>query len=73
MYISHARTLDELRAEVVADLDRRVDMLNAQAGYAKVSAADKARLACAIREFEGMRHYWSKIVLARSRKREAPA
>ena len=73
MYISHAHTLDELRAEVVADLDRRIDMLTSQKDYLGVSNAEKARLACAIREFEGMRHYWNELVLARSRKREAPA
>lgn len=64
-YVTHARTPEELKNEVVSDLRRRIDFLYGQEKTIARSAAEKARIACATRELEDMLVYWNELQIVR--------
>ncbi len=64
-YISHARTPEELKAEVVSDLGRRIDRLDSYRNVVAKSAAEKARLECAQRELEEAMYFWKQLEIVR--------
>jgi hypothetical protein len=65
-YISHARTAEELRLEVLSDLNRRIELLRGQrtVGLWGRGAAGKARVDGKITELEDMLVFWSELQLA---------
>jgi hypothetical protein len=68
-YITHARNTEELRVEVCSDIRRRIEMLSGQAKTIAKSETEKARLACAIREFEDMYRFWDSLTIMRPRRK----
>ena len=71
IYITHARTPQELKAEVVTDLHRRILSLNGQLQTVARSAAEKAKMARAINELEDMLDYWSKLQIEKTARRRS--
>jgi hypothetical protein len=72
-YISHARTPEQLKAEICSDLNRRLAFLDGQVNTIARSASDKAKLNCAKIEIESLLRYWSEVEIIRpkqSRKRD---
>lgn len=67
MFVTHARTLEELRAEFLSDLLRRIQSLDTQARTVGRSVAEKSRLACAASELEQTHKFWQEVTLARSK------
>ena len=68
-YISHARTSEELKAEVCSDLKRRLSNLDDYDKFITRSEAEKARVARAKNELESMLHYWSELEIVRPVRR----
>lgn len=69
-YISHARSSEELQAEVCSDLRRRIERLSGYSLTVAKSAAEKARIATALREFEEMLDFWEALeIVHRPRRR----
>jgi len=62
-YKSHARTLYELRAEFLSDINRRLDHLDQQLKIMRPSAAEASRITRARQELLAMFDYWSQIDL----------
>lgn len=72
-YVSHARSAEELRQEVITDLNRRLDSLARQREAFARGAAGRARFDCKILVLEEMLLYWSALVVApRTTKKKAP-
>lgn len=69
IYVTHARTPQELQAEVITDLNRRLALLQGQRNVLARSQAEKSRLDCAIREFEDMLRYWTSLQITRTPRR----
>jgi hypothetical protein len=69
-YVSHARTLEELKAEFVSDIRRRIATIDGYANAVSKNAAEKARLATATREFQAMFDYWVEVEVRHKRKRQ---
>lgn len=69
-YVTHARTPEELRAEVESDIRRRGEALALQLKYA-TSATEKAKISFAINVMADMANYWSDLKIIRPfRKRK---
>jgi predicted lipoprotein len=68
-YVSHARSSEELQAEVCSDLRRRIERLSGYSNTVSRNAAEKARIATAIREFEEMLGFWSNLQIIRRPRR----
>jgi hypothetical protein len=64
-YISHARTPEELRVEVLSDLRRRLVSLDKYTDAVARSAAEKSRLARATEELLDMFTYWTNLKIER--------
>lgn len=62
-YISHARTAEQLRQEVISDLNRRIDLLVRQREAFGRGVAGKARFNGRIDELEDMLRYWTAVQL----------
>jgi hypothetical protein len=63
-FISHARSAQELRSEVMSDIQRRLDGLDAQLKrIGKPSAAEATRIARARFEFLEMLEYWRDLAI----------
>ena len=62
-YITHARTPEELRQELLSDLRRRIEILQGQGalGIFGRGAAAKARVDGRINELESMLRFWTAI------------
>lgn len=60
-YISHARSAEEMRQEVITDLNRRLASLTTQRAAFGRGAAGKARFDGKILVLEEMLHYWSEL------------
>ncbi len=69
-HASHARTLDELRAEFCGDLARRIEDLDARLAHPP-SATESSRVARAKMELEKALEHWQSITL-RPRKSAPP-
>lgn len=64
-FISHARTAAELQTEVIGDLQRRLDALDAQLSrIGRPSAAEATRITRARFEFLDMLSYWKELEVA---------
>jgi len=63
-FISHARTVEELRLEFLSDLRRRIDNLGAQKNVFAKGAEAKSRFDARINELEDQLLYWSSVHLA---------
>lgn len=66
-YVTHARTPEQLRAEVISDLNRRIEFLQGQHNVTARSKAEKSRLACAMNELGNMLDFWTKLTIAGSK------
>jgi hypothetical protein len=62
-YVTHARTAEELRAEILSDLKRRLDLLTVQRNVVARSAAEKSRIDRAISELEDMARFWTEVLI----------
>ena len=62
-HITHARTVEELRQELLSDLRRRIEILQGQGtlGVFGRGAAAKARVDGRINELESMLRFWTAI------------
>lgn len=72
-YITHARTPEELKAEICSYLRQRI---SATDGYARVvakSATDKAKLAAVSQELADMLRYWSEVQIIRPKRNRQPS
>lgn len=65
IYISHARTPEELKAEVCSDLHRRIQNNEGYKRTVARSEAEKARIDRAINELEDMLNFWSNLTIER--------
>jgi hypothetical protein len=69
-FVTHARTPQELKAEVVSDLNRRIAFFDGQASTTARSAAERARLGYAITALKDMLNFWSNVQIEKTvRKR----
>jgi hypothetical protein len=70
LFVTHARTLDELRAEVCSDLRRRLAALDLESKVekrvGKLAAIGRAKM-----ELESTLSFWQSVELRSSRKRES--
>ncbi len=66
-YTTHARTPEELKAEVCSDLRRRLEALSDYAQNVAKSAAERSRLACAAKELTDMHDFWYNVQIVRPR------
>lgn len=70
-YVSHARTPEELKSEIVGDLHRRIAALDTYARVVAKGAAERSKIERAITELRDMLLYWESVRLARPKtKRE---
>lgn len=69
LFLSHARTPEELRDEVCADLRRRIYSIDLR-GKGK-NSAEKARLAYATGALEEMLEVWVSLKIDRPRRKKA--
>ena len=65
MFITHARTPEELAAEVCSDISRRLANIDAQMQSTARSATEKARLAAVGSELADMHRFWSNLQVIR--------
>ncbi len=66
LYVNHARTLEELRAEFLSDLRRRLAALDFEAKFEKRVAQSRA-IGRAKQELEGTLAYWQQVELRAQR------
>lgn len=71
-YISHARSAEEMRLEVITDLNRRLDALARQREAFARGAAGRARFDGKILVLEEMLLYWTALQLV-SKKTQTKA
>lgn len=71
-YVSHARTLEELRDEVLSDLQRRLDHWDKHLRQMPASAAEAARIAKVRQELLDLQDYWRQIELKGRDDSQAP-
>jgi hypothetical protein len=69
MFVSHARTPEELKAEVLSDLRRRIASIDGYSHTVAKSVTEQAKLACATRELEDMFKFWSELEIIRPRRK----
>ena len=60
-YVTHAKTAEELRQEVISNINRRIDALERQRNVFGRGAAGKARFDGRINELEDMLRYWTEV------------
>lgn len=65
-YITHARSAEELRLEVLSDLNRRLDQLDSYLKVMKPNAAEASRVARARMELLSMQDFWQNVHIAES-------
>lgn len=71
-YISHASTLEELRADILSDLKRRLDATDRLIAF-EATKGGKAKLEAVKRELEDLARFWQAVELkARKRKSATP-
>lgn len=68
VFVSHARTPEQLQAEVISDIRRRIDNVGSYSEHVAKSATEKARYASVIRELESMLDFWTKLKIERPRR-----
>lgn len=70
-FVTHARTPEELRAEVCSDLYRRIASLDAYSKAVAKGAEERSRIARAITELKDMLEFWRAMRIERPKtKRE---
>lgn len=62
-YVSHARTLEDLRDEFLSDLQRRLDSWDKHLKVMQPGASESARIAKARMELLDLQDYWRQIEL----------
>ncbi len=62
-YVSHARSLEELRDEVLSDLQRRLDHWDKHLRQMPNSAAEAARIAKVRQELLDLQDFWKQVEL----------
>lgn len=67
-FVSHARTPEQLKAELLSDLQRRLQNLDDYDRIIARSITEKSRIARAKNELEAMFRYWSEVQIIRPRK-----
>lgn len=71
-YVTHAKSAEELRLELLTDLNRRIDNLIRQREVFGRGATGKARFDGRINELEDMLRFWTDLTIvppSTSRKR----
>lgn len=71
-FITHARTLEEMRTEFLSDIHRRLATLDRANQFAS-SAAEKSRIAYAVRELTDMISFWEEVKISASREKPLAA
>jgi len=71
-FVTHARTLEELREEFISDIRRRLRPLYSQLQYTPGKAANAARVARAISELEDMEKFWLDVKIKAAKPRKQP-
>jgi len=66
-FVTHARTLDELRAEFVSDIQRRLRSLDTQARLTS-NANEASRIARAKIELETIAEFWQEVEIKGGRR-----
>lgn len=64
-YISHARTPEELKLEILSNLRWRIAQLDGYANVVAKNASEKARIARATAELQDMLVYWQALKIVR--------
>ena len=67
MFITHARTLEELRAEFLSDIRRRIQFLDGQSRSVARGAMEKARIARATYELDQMHQFWTELTITKAK------
>lgn len=67
MFVTHARTLEELRAEFLSDIHRRISFLDGQTRTVARGATEKSRIARAIQELNDMHRFWTELTIAKAK------
>lgn len=71
-YVSHARTPEQLLAELLGDIAHRISRTKMQLEHAP-SVSDKVKTVRVLTELEDMQKYWNELTIVRPvRKREPP-
>ena len=70
MFVTHARTLEELRAEVLSDLNRRIEFLMGQSRTIARSKAEQSRNSAAILALEDMLNFWKELTIVASKTKK---
>lgn len=68
-YISHARTLEELRQELLSDLKRRLDNLDRLISF-EATKVGKTKLESRKLELEDMVRFWQAVELKNERRKK---
>jgi hypothetical protein len=68
-FVTHARNAEELRAELLSDLRRRIENLTRQREVFGRGATGKARFDSRINELEEMLRFWTEIAIIPSTKK----
>jgi hypothetical protein len=68
-YVSHARTPEELKDEVLGDIRRRIELIDHYMQTVARSASEKARLARAQMELTAMLQYWERVEIRRPKRK----
>ena len=61
MFVIHPRTLEEMRMEIICDIERRIAQLTIRERLYEKSASGKAKIAYALQEFIQMKEMWVKV------------
>lgn len=71
-YVTHARTLEELRAEFLSDIERRRVTL-ARLASRESQAAKAARFGVALFELDDLAEFWQKVQFGAGQRRRREA
>lgn len=68
-FVSHARTPEELKAELLGDIRRRMELLDHYSQVVAKSAVERAQIARVQMEFKAMFLYWDSLVIDRPKRK----
>ena len=72
MFVSHARTPEEFKAEVLSHLHQRIA---SNEGYSRIvarNASEKTRLAAVTAELQGLVQFFEELVIIRPKRNRSP-
>ena len=60
-FVTHARTLEELRAEFLSDIERRIQQLQLSVRRMRPNATEATRIFRSIQELEQLQDHWKNV------------